>query len=155
MDEIQAAVPKILEDVQREMFEAAQIKINDHRTEALNWTDFMKSILEGKVVLAPWCEVRKCEEEVLLKSKEEAKVAAEASTEDVSLTTSYPWLLMLGSLGRPVERRVFASPSSAGRSPRERSASTAEKPRRPCACSGGVIERPSGDRVFDIQYNLN
>ena len=62
-------VPSLLDTIQKEMLEKARAERDERIVNADNWTDFMTELNKGQLVLAPWCEEVKCEEDVNEKSK--------------------------------------------------------------------------------------
>ena len=66
-------IPKLLEQIQAEMYERAKKVRDDHMIEATNWTEFMNALNQKDIVLTPWCQENECE----VKAKERSKVESE------------------------------------------------------------------------------
>lgn len=75
-------VPSLLDTIQKEMLEKARAERDERIVNADNWTDFMTELNKGQLVLAPWCEEVKCEEDVNEKSKQES-LAAQNEGEEI------------------------------------------------------------------------
>lgn len=62
-------IPSLLEQIQKTMFERAS-KIRDERVKVIEtWSDgFVKLLDQKNFVMAPWCTVPECEEEIKAKS---------------------------------------------------------------------------------------
>ena len=79
MDGVEDSVLRLLDDVQREMFEAARVR-RDSATHAVDSYDEFKSRLEETpgFLLAHWCGSRECEDRV----QEETKATIRCLTFD-------------------------------------------------------------------------
>jgi prolyl-tRNA synthetase len=62
MDTLAATVARLLEDIQRTLFERA-VKFRDERTQRVESYDEFKTVMEGRpgFVIAPWCGSAECE----------------------------------------------------------------------------------------------
>ncbi|KAL1798698.1 hypothetical protein ACET3X_002735 [Alternaria dauci] len=68
VDSLTQEVPKLLEQIQKDMFNKADKAYRDHRIQLTNWDDFVPTLNGKNVVLVPHCEGDKCEDEVKAKS---------------------------------------------------------------------------------------
>jgi prolyl-tRNA synthetase len=58
------AIPKLLETIQKDMFNKADKAYREHRKQLTNWDDFVPALNDKNVVLVPHCEGEDCEDEV-------------------------------------------------------------------------------------------
>lgn len=72
VDNVKEEVPKLLEQIQKDMFDRANEKYKQHRVQLTNWDDFVPTLNGKNVVLVPHCEGDKCEDEVKDKSAKKA-----------------------------------------------------------------------------------
>jgi prolyl-tRNA synthetase len=68
VDSIKEEVPKLLEQIQADMFARADKTYREHRVQLTNWDGFVPTLNGKNVVLVPHCEGDKCEDEVKAKS---------------------------------------------------------------------------------------
>lgn len=64
LDEIETKVPQVLEEIQQSLFDAAKEKFDSHRVIVDEWKDFVPNLNKKNVILAPWCGVEECEEDI-------------------------------------------------------------------------------------------
>ncbi|KAH3900439.1 probable Putative proline--tRNA ligase YHR020W [Saccharomycodes ludwigii] len=64
LDELEARIPEILEDIHEELFVAAKQKFDSHRVIVDEWKDFVHALNQKNVILSPWCGVEECEEDI-------------------------------------------------------------------------------------------
>ncbi|OWB81039.1 hypothetical protein B5S32_g5383 [[Candida] boidinii] len=64
LDEIDTKLPELLEDIQKSLFEAAKAKFDTHRVIVNEWKDFVPELNKKNLILAPWCGVMECEEDI-------------------------------------------------------------------------------------------
>lgn len=77
-----AAVKEMLETIQSTMFaKAKELRASKQRT-VLQWADFVPTLNDKCLVMAPWCESRACEDAVKKDSAEESKALMAAARED-------------------------------------------------------------------------
>lgn len=77
MDELAARVPALLEDIQREMFEAALKRREDATYPVDSWDEFRTSVEErGGFLLAHWCGKGDCEERIKDETKATIRLIA-------------------------------------------------------------------------------
>jgi len=69
------------------MYNKALKAREDYTKEIDNWKDFMDALGKRNVCIAPWCNVKACEEQVKDKSKEESLKAMEDMNAEESLLT--------------------------------------------------------------------
>jgi len=73
---------EVLEDIQNNLFERAK-KIRDERmTKVLKWDDFIPSLDAKKLVLSPWCQQTKCEDDVKIKTSPKVEEKKEVKPDD-------------------------------------------------------------------------
>lgn len=72
VDDVSKEVPKLLEQIQADMFAKADKAYRDHRIQLTNWDEFVPTLNGKNVVLVPHCEGDKCEDEVKAKSAKTA-----------------------------------------------------------------------------------
>ncbi|KAF2020049.1 prolyl-tRNA synthetase [Aaosphaeria arxii CBS 175.79] len=72
VDDLKDAVPKLLEQIQTDMFNRADAEFRNHRKQLTNWDDFVPTLNGKNVVLVPHCEGEKCEDEIKDKSARKA-----------------------------------------------------------------------------------
>lgn len=80
--DLQNYITTELETMQTEMLERARAERDSRISKASDWTTFMAELNKKQLVLAPWCEAVKCEEEVNDKSKAES-LQAQSEGEEV------------------------------------------------------------------------
>ncbi|WFD33527.1 proline--tRNA ligase [Malassezia cuniculi] len=64
IDSLVADVPKLLEKIQREMFERADTEFREHRKVVTEWDDFTRTLNSKCHVIIPWCEEEACEDQI-------------------------------------------------------------------------------------------
>ncbi|SCU78887.1 LAMI_0A06414g1_1 [Lachancea mirantina] len=62
--ELEARVPQILEEMQADLYNRAKELFDTHRVIVEDWKDFVPALNRGNVILAPWCGVTECEEDI-------------------------------------------------------------------------------------------
>eukprot|EP00928_Gymnodinium_smaydae_P001861 TRINITY_DN10668_c0_g1_i1.p2 TRINITY_DN10668_c0_g1~~TRINITY_DN10668_c0_g1_i1.p2 ORF type:complete len:712 (-),score=218.98 TRINITY_DN10668_c0_g1_i1:167-2302(-) len=67
-----ADVQRVLDDVQRELYERALADRDEKLVNVDKWSDFSPNLNQGKMLLVPFCGNPECEEAIKDKSKEEA-----------------------------------------------------------------------------------
>lgn len=87
--DIVPAVKSLLDEVQKDMLESSRKTLDSRIIQITKWEDFVSTLDNGNLVLAPFCEERKCEEHVKAKSAEESKKrAAEKEDQQKHLTSA-------------------------------------------------------------------
>ncbi|KAM9931133.1 hypothetical protein OXX59_000017 [Metschnikowia pulcherrima] len=64
LDDLQSRIPEILEEMQHGLLEAAREKFDQHRVVVEDWKDFVPTLNAKNVILAPWCGIPACEDEI-------------------------------------------------------------------------------------------
>jgi prolyl-tRNA synthetase len=64
VDDLQEAIPKLLETIQADMFNKADKEYREHRVQVTDWNDFVPTLNGKNVVVVPHCEGGKCEDEI-------------------------------------------------------------------------------------------
>ncbi|KAF2188357.1 prolyl-tRNA synthetase [Zopfia rhizophila CBS 207.26] len=64
VDEVKEAIPKLLEQIQSDMFNRADKAYREHRVQLTDWKGFVPALNNKSVVLVPHCEGEKCEDQV-------------------------------------------------------------------------------------------
>ncbi|ORY02039.1 hypothetical protein BCR34DRAFT_493412 [Clohesyomyces aquaticus] len=64
VSELKEAIPKLLEQIQSDMFAKAEKEYREHRIQLTEWDKFVPTLNGKNVVLVPHCEGEKCEDEV-------------------------------------------------------------------------------------------
>ncbi|AMD22140.1 HGL200Cp [Eremothecium sinecaudum] len=62
--ELETKVPELMECMQRDMFLKAKQSFDEHRVIINEWKDFVPALNNKNVILAPWCGVMECEEDI-------------------------------------------------------------------------------------------
>jgi prolyl-tRNA synthetase len=75
---------KLLDTVQKRLFEKAKANLEDKQKEAEDFDGFLKQLSHGNMVLTPWCNVKECEEKV----KKTVKLESEKAGLDESVAGS-------------------------------------------------------------------
>ncbi|AJU21595.1 BMC_2a_G0021840.mRNA.1.CDS.1 [Saccharomyces cerevisiae] len=63
-DELEARIPEILEEMQGDLFKKAKELFDTHRVIVNEWSGFVPALNKKNVILAPWCGVMECEEDI-------------------------------------------------------------------------------------------
>jgi prolyl-tRNA synthetase len=69
-DTLAADVQAVLADIQTSMLARAKANMKSRMPQVKTWAEFMAALGNGNMVLAPWCEVMECEEEIKRRSGE-------------------------------------------------------------------------------------
>ncbi|OBA20300.1 prolyl-tRNA synthetase [Metschnikowia bicuspidata var. bicuspidata NRRL YB-4993] len=64
LDDLATRIPQILDTIQKGLLEAARAKFDQHRVTVEAWEDFVPTLNAKNVILAPWCGVPECEDEI-------------------------------------------------------------------------------------------
>ena len=64
LDQLEAEIPKLLEEMHWDLYNAAKEKYDSHRVIVEEWKDFVPALNGKNVVLSPWCGVEECEEDI-------------------------------------------------------------------------------------------
>lgn len=64
LDSIETDLPALFEEIQSNLYKVAKKKFDDHRVMVHDWKDFVHQLNQKNVVVAPWCGVEECEEDI-------------------------------------------------------------------------------------------
>lgn len=78
--ELATRIPEILDEMHNDLFAAAKHKFDTHRVIVEKWEDFVPALNAKNLILAPWCGVLECEEDI--KDASAAKAAEEQDGEE-------------------------------------------------------------------------
>ncbi|KAH9117865.1 hypothetical protein LEN26_012370 [Aphanomyces euteiches] len=70
--DLQVKIPQLLEQIQMDMFERAREERDSRIRVVTQWSDFVKNIADGCMVLTPFCNEKEWEEQVKQRSREES-----------------------------------------------------------------------------------
>lgn len=74
-DDIVEKVKELLDDLHQSLFNKAKEAVLAHRITVKEWKDFVPALNQKNCVLAPWCDVEECENQIKKKSAEESVIA--------------------------------------------------------------------------------
>ena len=64
ISELNTEIPKLLETIQKDMYDRAREKYDSHTKKITNWDDFVPSLNEKNVCMIPHCLTEECEDEI-------------------------------------------------------------------------------------------
>ncbi|KAK6894972.1 putative proline--tRNA ligase [Candida tropicalis] len=64
LDELQTEIPKILDDMHNDLYAKAKKEFDEHRVKVDEWKDFVPTLNQKNVILAPWCGDADCEDDI-------------------------------------------------------------------------------------------
>ncbi|ODV96116.1 hypothetical protein PACTADRAFT_49520 [Pachysolen tannophilus NRRL Y-2460] len=64
LDELETKIPELLETMQAALFQAAKEKFDTHRVIVNEWENFVPTLNNKNVILAPWCGDGDCEDDI-------------------------------------------------------------------------------------------
>ena len=64
LDDLETRIPEILEEMQGDLFKKAKELFDTHRVVINEWRDFVPALNKKNVILAPWCGITECEEDI-------------------------------------------------------------------------------------------
>lgn len=64
LSELESRIPQILEEMQAGLLAKAREEFNQHRVVVEEWKDFVPTLNKKNVILAPWCGVPECEDDI-------------------------------------------------------------------------------------------
>lgn len=64
LEDLETKIPEILDDLQRDLFNKAKELYDAHRVIVDEWKGFVPALNKKNVILAPWCGVEECEEDI-------------------------------------------------------------------------------------------
>ncbi|KAK9240900.1 hypothetical protein V1525DRAFT_453674 [Lipomyces kononenkoae] len=62
--DIAESIPKLLEEIQDEMYQKAKSSFDSHVVRVTNWDDFVPALNNKNLVQIPWCDVPDCEDSI-------------------------------------------------------------------------------------------
>ena len=82
IDKLSSDIPALLETIQQDMFNKAEVEFREHRKQITKWDDFVPSLNAKNVCVIPFCLKEKCEDVIKEQSKGRADSASEEVAED-------------------------------------------------------------------------
>ncbi|ODQ58517.1 hypothetical protein WICANDRAFT_34021 [Wickerhamomyces anomalus NRRL Y-366-8] len=64
LDDLETRVPEILDELHQDLFNKAKEAFDTHKVIVEEWKDFVPALNAKNVILAPWCGVLECEEDI-------------------------------------------------------------------------------------------
>jgi prolyl-tRNA synthetase len=64
LDELETQIPKILDDMHDALYAKAKQEFDEHRVKVDEWKDFVPTLNQKNVILAPWCGDSECEDDI-------------------------------------------------------------------------------------------
>lgn len=64
LSELETRIPQILEEMQAGLLAKARKDFDEHRVVVEDWKDFVPTLNAKNVILAPWCGVAECEDDI-------------------------------------------------------------------------------------------
>lgn len=64
LEELETKVPEILETIQKDLLAKARKDFDEHRVIVEEWKDFVPTLNNKNVIVAPWCGVPECEDDI-------------------------------------------------------------------------------------------
>lgn len=64
LDDLETRVPEILDELHQDLFNKAKEAFDTHKVIVEEWKDFVPALNAKNVILAPWCGVMECEEDI-------------------------------------------------------------------------------------------
>ncbi|SCU98041.1 LAFA_0G15082g1_1 [Lachancea sp. 'fantastica'] len=64
LDDLTTRIPQILEEMQNDLYLRAKELFDSHRVIVEDWKDFVPALNKKNIILAPWCGVMECEEDI-------------------------------------------------------------------------------------------
>ena len=64
LDELDVKLPELLDAIHENLYETAKNKFDNHRILVHEWDDFVHQLNKKNVVVAPWCGVPECEDDI-------------------------------------------------------------------------------------------
>ncbi|KAL7009311.1 hypothetical protein EMMF5_000941 [Cystobasidiomycetes sp. EMM_F5] len=74
LGDLESDVPKLLEQIQADMFTKAKQAYEERLRVIREWKDFVPTLNQNCICVIPWCEVEKCEDDIKDRSAEESKI---------------------------------------------------------------------------------
>lgn len=64
LDELDTKLPELLDAIHDNLYQTAKEKFDNHRVLVHDWKDFVHQLNQKNVVVAPWCGVPECEDDI-------------------------------------------------------------------------------------------
>lgn len=64
LEELDTKLPELLDAIHDNLYESAKEKFDNHRVQVHDWDDFVHQLNQKNVVVAPWCGVPECEDDI-------------------------------------------------------------------------------------------
>jgi len=64
LDELETKIPEILDELHQDLYNKAKDSFDTHKVVVEEWKDFVPALNAKNVILAPWCGVMECEEDI-------------------------------------------------------------------------------------------
>lgn len=64
LEELNTKLPELLDAIHNNLYETAKNKFDTHRVTVHEWDDFVHQLNQKNVVVAPWCGVPECEDDI-------------------------------------------------------------------------------------------
>jgi prolyl-tRNA synthetase len=80
--DITTAIPKLLEQIQQDMFNKAKAEVDGRRIVVEKWEDLVPVLDKKNTAILPWCEEPACEEDIKDRSKKESLAASKMEDDD-------------------------------------------------------------------------
>lgn len=64
LDELEKRIPEILDELHNDLYSKAKELYDSHRVIVNEWEDFVPNLNKKNVIVAPWCGVTECEEDI-------------------------------------------------------------------------------------------
>lgn len=80
--DITTAIPKLLEQIQQDMFNKAKAEVDGRRIVVEKWEDLVPVLDKKNTAILPWCEEPACEEDIKDRSNKESLAASKMEDDD-------------------------------------------------------------------------
>ncbi|GAA5989481.1 hypothetical protein JCM10908_000494 [Rhodotorula pacifica] len=77
LSDLTTTIPQLLEQIHHDMLDRARKTYDESIVKVEEWKELVPTLNQNKVVVLPWCEVEKCEDEIKKRSAEESVSGAE------------------------------------------------------------------------------
>jgi prolyl-tRNA synthetase len=67
--DLRTSIPTLLETIQSDMFNRAKEIFDQRLIQVTKWEDVVPTLDNKSIVVMPWCEVEKCEDDIKERSK--------------------------------------------------------------------------------------
>ena len=80
--DITSSIPKLLEQIQQDMFDKAKSEVDGRRIVVEKWEDLVPVLDKKNTAILPWCEEPACEEDIKDRSNKESLAASKLEDDD-------------------------------------------------------------------------